>query len=443
MVADKLSNISEKPRTLSILVPNGCQANLQPLVAFLATKLDIELELISAPVDEINTQLRLAGLPGGRAYDLALPATFGLPGLAKNGVIQPLDSYVARHEPEHFQRDALYTAGDYFDDQFYGYQTDGDAYLMFYNRDWLENKENQKRYEDQFGEILSAPKTWVELDRHIAFFHKPQQGQFGGSLFRTPDYLHWEWWLRFHAKGYFPLKDDLTPQIANDEGISALEDLISTSKSLTKGSQTNGLFDNWREFAEGDSYCNIGWGGTQKYLNSDKSKIRGKLLHTTTPGGLIGNKIVTIPYFNWGWNYTVPTNARYPEAAYLCSLLASTPELSTLAVREDGFFDPYREAHYSDDVIQSMYTEDFLAAHKMSMKNSIPDFYLIGQSNYMSVLKTNLYRAMNGDLTPKRALDSVAKAWTALHYRYGLEAQQTTWLKIKQRYPTQIRALLK
>ena len=28
-----------------------------------------------------------------------------------------------------------------------------------------------------------------------------------------------------------------------------------------------GLFENWERFSKGDIYCNIGWGGSQKYFN--------------------------------------------------------------------------------------------------------------------------------------------------------------------------------
>jgi multiple sugar transport system substrate-binding protein len=441
-VIKHLNRLKNKPSSIDCLVPNGCQANLKPLRHMLATQANIQLNLVVTPVDDINTRLFLAAGDNGQSFDMALPVTFGLTDLAANRIIQPLSQFAQRYEPAGFMQDSLYSVGDQFNDALYGYQTDGDAYLMFFNKAWLEDEDNRKRYEDKFSEVLALPNTWETLDRQMQFFHAPEKGRYGGALFRAPDYLVWEWWVRFHAKGYYPLADDLEPQIDNDAGIAALEALIMASDFLSPGSRNNGLFENWHEYGQGHCYCNIGWGGTQKYLNSPQSAIKDGLLFSPMPGGIIDGQVVRIPYFNWGWNYTVPANAKNPELAYLCALLAVTPHVSTLSVREDGYFDPFRGVHYQDATIQSIYSQDFLVAHRQSMMETIPDFYLIGQSKYMATLKTYLHRALTGDVSPKEALETVANSWRALHYRYGIEAQSIQWKRIKQRYPMPLQELL-
>lgn len=442
LILSKLNQLKDKPQTLRFLVPNGSQANFSPLSRVLAQHANIQVKLDVAPVDDINTQLLLAHGSEQHAYDLAIPATYGLPDLARSGAIQALDTFATKHEPQGFKDDMLYTHGDFFEGKFLGYQTDGDAYLMFYNRSLLEDSESKARYEDMFGAPLDVPKSWRELDQQMQFFHAPNEGRFGGSLFRTADYAIWEWWARFHAKGYFPLKDDLSPQIDNDAGIAALEELMAASAYLSPNSSSNGLFENWYEYAAGKTYCNIGWGGTQKFLNSDSSKVKGKLRFSPLPGGEIRGQSFQIPYFNWGWNYTVPSGAEHAETAYLCSLLAVSPDISTLAVREDGYFDPFRDCHYDDAVIQEMYSPSFLKAHRESMYRSIPDFYLIGQSKYMDTLKTYFQSALLGEISPKAALQAASTAWQGLHYRFGVDAQTKTWAAIKQRYPQHLKQLL-
>lgn len=441
-ILEALRHLENKPHTLKCLIPKGCEENLRPVNTILKSHTGIELQLDTVPVDDINTRLMLTNASSSDRYDLALPATFGIPDLASNGFIQPLDNFAKASEPKGFQKDMLYTLGDSFNGKLYGYQTDGDAYLMFFNQTWLESKDFQQRYSDQTGQQLKIPETWEELDTQMRFFHNPKQGRYGGSLFRTPEYLAWEWWVRFHAKGMLPLADDLTPQINNDAGVHALEELISASAYLSPGSHTNGLFDNWREYSQGNSYCNIGWGGTQKYLNSRQSNIRGKLAYSPLPGGIIQGMLVRIPYFNWGWNYTVPTAAQQPEAAYLCALLATTPYVSTLAVREDGYFDPFRASHYEDTIIQKAYSSNFLSAHFQSMQDSIPDFYLLGQSKYMNALKLYLGRALDKKISPQQALQAVSDTWKGLHQRYGRELQAEHWQRIKLRYPKKLQHLL-
>ena len=61
------------------------------------------------------------------------------------------------------------------------------------------------------------------------------------------------------------------------------------------------------------------------------------------PGGMVKGQLLKTPYFNWGWNYVVSTVSKQPEIAYLFTLYACSPVMSTHAVRDvDGYFDPFR-----------------------------------------------------------------------------------------------------
>ncbi|MFC6642140.1 ABC transporter substrate-binding protein [Sulfitobacter profundi] len=287
-------------RTLSVLLPEGSRANLEPVAAVFTERTGVKVDLQEVHVDQINAELMLNSVLGEAKYDVALPATFGVADLVAAGAIHALDDYAARYEPTGFRDPMLYQEGDRFDGQNYGFQTDGDAYVMFYHREMLHDPDEQARYADRFGYSLAMPETWVELDRQIRFFHAPEAGRYGGLLFRTPGYLAWEWWIRFHAKGYWPLSPDMTPQIAEDPGVAALEELIAISDSLVPDSSNLGLFENWARYAKGDVYCNIGWGGTQKYLNSPRSLMRGRMIYGPTPGGKVGGNSLQHPISTGG-----------------------------------------------------------------------------------------------------------------------------------------------
>ena len=152
-----------KVKKLGLLMPNGSSANVLPVIGAFGQMSGIDVIPIETPVDDINVQLTLDALTGKGEYDVALPATFGLPDLVNAGAIQPLTDFVARHQPAGFQDGMLYQTGDSFDGEVYGYQTDGDAYVMFYNRDLLQDEDEQKRFEDSFGFPLDVPKTWSQL----------------------------------------------------------------------------------------------------------------------------------------------------------------------------------------------------------------------------------------------------------------------------------------
>ena len=429
---------------LELLMPDGSGANVNPIIAAFFQATGITVRPIETPVDDINLQLTLDTLTGEGTYDLALPATFGLPDLANSGAIIPLTEYGAKHEPLGFRDGILYPTGDNFDGVTYGFQTDGDAYLMFYHKDLLQNSDEQKRFSDTYGYDLQAPLTWEQLDQQIAFFNRPDDGLAGGLLFRTPNYVAWEWWVRFHAKGIWPMSKDLVPQITGEAGVTALEDLIRVTENLPAETAQLGLFENWERYAKGDIYCNIGWGGTQKHLNGPTSRMRNRMVFGNTPGGLVDGKLLQTPYFNWGWNYVVSSHSPEPEIAYLFALFASGSEMSTLSVQQQaGYFDPFRPEHYNDPLVQKIYSSEFLEVHAHSMQNAIPDLYLAHQGEYFLALSEWLVRALQGDVSPEIALNRVAESWNLISVRSGLERQKERWLQLRGKYPQPLRSQLR
>lgn len=429
---------------LSLLLPDGSRGNVAPVVAKFFEMTGVDVTIFQTPVDDINTELSLDAMSNSQRYDLALPATFGLPGLVAAGALLPMTELAAQYEPTGFRDDILFGVGDSFDGELFGFQADGDAYVMFYNKAMLTSDREAKLYEDRYGQKLRTPVTWQELDRQMAHFHRPDEDQWGGLLFRTPGYLAWEWWVRFHSKGIWPFSEDMDPQVASGAGVQALEEMIRATQSLHPLTSRLGLFDNWKKFSEGQTYCNIGWGGTQKYLNAPHSNMRGNMIHGPTPGGVVDASYLGMPYFNWGWNYVVSSSSRHPELSYLFALFASSPSMSTLAVRQaDGFFDPYRPEHYEDEGIKAAYTQEFLDVHRASLEASIPDLYLKDQAAYFRVLQEWLARAMEGDVSPQEALERVARRWQLITNASGKAVQKERWARLKQKYPARIRNALK
>lgn len=429
--------------TLTILQPSGSLGNVKPVADAFTEATGIRIEYTEVPLGEINQKILLEAVSRSGSFDIALPATFGIPDLAASGILVNLDEYASLYQPDRFQEDALFPAGDYYKGSLYGYQTDGDTYVMFYLDEWLQDAEENKRFADEHGYELKVPDTWEELDAMMAFFHRPDQGMYGGALFRTQYFAAWEWWVRFHAKGSLPFDDDLNPQINNDAGVAALEELVAASRHQYPGAGSNGLFENFEAYAEGDKFANIGWGGTQKFLNSDKSRVKGKLAFGPTPGGMIDGQLVRTPYFNWGWNYVVSSISSEPEIAYLFTLYACSPAMSTIAVQDpDGYFDPFRGAHYRDPKIVEAYSEPFLDVHEESMRGAIPDLYLKGQGEYFDELRVNVQAADTGEKSPKEALDDVARAWTRINRRMGNRSQQVQWSFLKSLYPDAVRKAL-
>ena len=312
---------------------------------------------------------------------------------------------------------------------------------MFYNRDWLTDPQHQAAYSERFGTPLAVPLTWAELDRQMAFFHAPDAGRYGGSLFRNLNYIAWEFWSRLHGQGIYPLSDDMEPRLSTPEALAALTQLIAANDALAPDVWSAGLFDNFAAFAEGNRYCNIGWGGTQKHLHT--SPMRERLAFGPLPGGVLGGSPVAMPYFNWGWNYVVSARTSIAQLAHLFILFATTPHVSTRSVREaSGYFDPFRPDHYTDPVIVETYGADFLKVHQESLSACIPDLYLRGQGRYLQVLKQAVHSAALGQLTPEQALSALNDRWQRLTDELGRDSQIEQWRYLRRSYPASLQALL-
>ncbi|WP_179954318.1 ABC transporter substrate-binding protein [Denitrobaculum tricleocarpae] len=430
--------------SLRLLLPKGSEKNVQPIISRFAAETGIAVQIDVVPVNQVSVTVLIDKLSGSSNFDLALPATFELPELIEAGAIQPLDLFAARYQPEDFQTTSLYSVGDYYNGRLYGYQTDGDAYLMFFRKDWLNDKDEQARFADRHGVELALPQTWESLDLMMDYFNRPNEGRFGGALFRTPDFIVWEWWMRFHSKGYWPIDDDFQPRFESDAGVAALEDLIRATQSLHPHVYTDSLFENWRRFSKENIFCNIGWGGTQKFLNKPGSLVSNKIVHDVLPGGIIDGELMRVSHFNWGWNYTVSNQSNHAELAYLFSLFAVSPAISTFAVREaEGFFDPFRSEHYDDTAVQKSYSKAFLDVHRRSMLHAVPDFYVKGQAEYFDALRTNIIQAIQGEISSREAMHRASDHWRYTTQRLGEARQAKQWAFLKMQYPEICKRLLR
>lgn len=443
-IADLARQIaSNGTQDLKLLLPEGSGANVRPVAAEFQRQTGVEIIITEVPVDEVEVQLTLDHLRREQVYDVALPATFTIPDLAEGNIIAPISGLDGFGTVQTSQAQSLFTIGDTFDDATYGFQTDGDAYVMFYNRDFMNDASKVDGYAERYGTALETPQTWQELDRQMAWFHQPDAGCYGGVLFRNPGYVAWEWWVRFHATGTWPLTTDMTPQLATDAGVCALEDMIRATAHLVPEARTAGLVENWERYARGDVYANVGWGGSQKFFNQPGSRLRGKLAYGKTPGGMIGDRLLVTPYFNWGWNYVVLSNSPKTELAMHFAAFATCPTMSTLAVAQrDGFFDPFRPEHYDNADIRDVYSDAFLKVHRASMENAIPDLYLARQGDYFRSLSKWIMRALNGTTDPETALTRVEQQWNIITSEVGHTKQTQRWLALRAKYPAEAQDLL-
>lgn len=433
----KIADGSAQP--LRLLIPQGSATNVLPVARAFEKGTGVPVVLEETPVDDVATTMTVRTLAGKSGFDVALPPTFAVPDLVEAKVVAPLCDLPSMALCDSDPR-SLYTRGDMYRGRTYGFQTDGDVYLMFFNRRMLEDPESRDEYRARFGTELAIPPTWEELDRQMAFFHRPDQGRYGGTLFRTPTYIAWEYWIRLHAKGVYPFDERMTPRLNTPEGRAAAEELIAASSSQAPGVRSNGLFENWDAYKQGSSYANIGWGGSMKSFRAADSPIRESVVVAQTPGGLgSGGASFPVSYFNWGWNFTVSSQSKRKDLGATFSLFATEPVPSTEAVAAaDGFFDPFLAEHYGDARVQDIYTKGFLGEHRAAMDTAIPDLYVEGRVEYFDLLGRFLDRANRGKSDLGKTMELLQRGWERITERIGRDRQAEQWNLVAKSYPAEV-----
>ncbi len=428
---------TQNPAPLKVIIPAGSRSNFDVLAQSFTAATGAKFDISTVPVDDMNPRTMLSVL-AGESIDLALPATFGIPDLVEAGVLKPLNRFADQFDPNGELGQGLFTLGNYYNNKLYGYQTDGDVYLLFYNRDILENPKLAARFKEQHGYAPEPAATWKQLDALLKFYHQPEDNRYGGTFFRTSTYIAWEWWLRIHAAGRLPFDKDMNPQVLSEESIDAAQNMAEASQYLLPNAPYLSIFESWEAFGRGNVLCLLGWGGSQKYLQAHAPALKDRIIHTQAPGRPEGPK--SISYFNWGWNLSVPVTANQPELAYLFTLFASDPEVSARAIANpEGFFDPHRREHYADAGIKASYGQGFLKVHRTAMDEAIPDLYLQGRNQYIESLSSALIAINEREFSPKEAMRTVYKHWQELTDTLGRERQIAQWRLVLERYPAHLK----
>jgi ABC-type glycerol-3-phosphate transport system substrate-binding protein len=151
------------------------------------------------------------------AYDIVLQYNFSLSSFVRNNYVIPLDELKAKVPDQSifsFEKDLFPNTwketGFYFKQPFspesgiqaIGYPFAANTMLLVYNKKMFSDPENQAAYEKEFGEPLSVPKTWDQLEHVAKFFTNPNKGTYGIALEGAAGgWLYYEWCDLFFGSG--------------------------------------------------------------------------------------------------------------------------------------------------------------------------------------------------------------------------------------------------
>jgi len=340
----------------------------------------------------------------------------------------------------------------------YALPYDGDAHMLYYRKDLVDNEMYGAEFEAEYGYALGEPTTWSQY-RDIAEFFNGKEVNTAGSM--APVYGALEaqrrnaqsyWVYLSRAAGYgkvpgnpcfFFSCDDMTPQVNNPGWVRALEEYIDI-RSVGDPEMINyDVADTRTLMATGTAVLNLDWGdvGTIS-VDENVSLVKGAVGFGVLPGGdaywdyEAGEWVMEenpAPFIAFGgWIISVAADSDVTEAALdFASFLASKDVVNELAVTGGTGINPSRFSQLADTApwVAAGFDEESAADYLDAIQNTINhpnavlDIRITGSAEYLSTLDAEIARALAGEISAQEALDNVAELWDAITDRLGRDAQ--------------------
>lgn len=340
----------------------------------------------------------------------------------------------------------------------YALPYDGDAHMLYYRKDLINNEEYAAEFEAQYGYPLAEPTTWTQY-YDIAEYFNGKEVDTAGSM--APIYGALEaqrrnaqsyWVYLSRAAGYgkvpgnpcfFFSCDDMTPQVNNPGWVRALEEYVGIRDVGDPEMINYDVADTRTLFTTGTAVLNLDWGdvGTIS-VDPNTSIVQGQVGFGVLPGGdsywdyEAGEWVEeenTAPFIAFGgWIISVASDSDVKEAALdFAAFLASKEMVNELAVTGGTGINPSRFSQLEDTApwVAAGFDEESAADYLDAIQNTINhpnavlDLRITGSSEYLSTLDAEVARAVAGEISAQEALDNVAAQWDAITDRLGRDAQ--------------------
>ncbi len=268
------------------------------------------LEIAEIPFAELHDKVFADLRAGTGQYDGIIGPAWFYGDYMLGNYILPIDDYIERGLKGEFPRWDPATVVPAlrelhrWDGRWYGVPNDGDAHILYYRRDVLEDPKWQQAYEEATGKPLKVPETWEELAEIAEFFNGKDWNGDG-----EPDYgitLH----LAVGGQGFFhymslsaaytvlpgPEKDryhnvywfdpeTMEPLINTPGHERALAMLRRLQKAGPRGQTDWQLKEAWDRFLNGKAVFCYSWGDVGSLAqDASQSRIKGKLGCAALPG---------------------------------------------------------------------------------------------------------------------------------------------------------------
>lgn len=401
----------------------------------------IKINVIEVPFPELYSKAVAEHLGGTGAYDVISYSPAWTGDLADSGVLEPLDDYIAKYGAELDDVLPVYKGLMSWKGQNWGLFDDGDVFVMYYRKDWLEDQANKDEFKAKFNRDLAAPTTWPEWDEVCQFFTEKlsAEGAYGCAIQRAEGQAYLWFMDHYRANGGKFFDENMQAQINGDIGVQTLTQMVTSNQHMPAGIEKWGFIEVLSAWMDGKLGMIITWppigrwsagygADTEQLSWVPKNQIAGNVGYAIPPGGH--------PELAGGFNLGVSADSQNKEAAYLFVQWLQSPEVSLARVKlQYALRDPYRAAHFADEGYQSLWPDApaYLQVLQDGAGVGVHDLGIPGAREYEEALDRAVTAAYAGT-DPKEALDKAASEWNEITDRIGVDTQKAAhaeWMKTR------------
>ena len=397
------------------------------------------VEIVSEPLGYTDIPSKVMGEAVAKtgAFDIFNDFPYTQPDAASAGVLQPLDEYIAKGQPDFSGIPEAFIAQQSYGGKQYSFVLDGDHIMLVLRKDIVENEQARAEFLEATGKELGCPATLADWEEQAAFFHTKagetrwgitfEQPLYGAMGYRSVNFSH------RHFPTYFGgllFDQEMNPRINTEQGIKAISAFSSIVQYMPEDIQGWGTPQIYPFWGSGQAYSVMSFPSIFGFGNANPdSVVKNKQLPCVIPATTAGGEPVRRASEAAGTSYEVNAYSDHPELAYWFIQWLTSPSVGNRAIAHaKGFWDPYRSQNLGDEGIEAKFGEEFLEVTLENAQYTTSLLYIEGHYEYMKILDNNLADVMNGNITAEEAAENIEEGWNGVTEDIGRENQIEVWL---------------
>lgn len=359
----------------------------------------IEVEILEIGREGFFTTMPTQLLAGTDEFDTVLFPNTMIAEFAEAGVLEPLDDYINNPDltdMEEFDKDDLLAIYGY-KDKSYELPITISAHYLFYRTDLIEN----------------PPQTWdeyFELAKNFTKSINPDSPTTWGGVSDClpPEELHKVFYSYLWTHGGEIFDESGKAVINSPQAIEAAEWYVKfiDAGMWPKDILSWGFPDSLEALQTGElAMCAPGWDAMMAEILKGESEYKDMIEVTLLPGVEQDDGSINRVPFNHGWGLVLNKNSNNLEGAWKFMNYA-TGKAGGKAVSLESGMTPSRESLLLDEELVELFP--FYPVHAETLRISRSEPSVVFYSEMQEINNTALTKIINGEETPKDALDEAA-----------------------------------